>query len=187
METPWKVAGYTALFCALMFMLALFMAGIASEYDERLDEITCDDVVVEMGMEVKAEHLSATIAQLNEAIGDGLLACRIDAVFRSHGSPMTGTGYIFVRESKRTGVNPFLPAAIAGKESTFGLRCFAPHNAWGMLAYPSGWSTWEAGIVASFNWLHGYYGAVRSPYGCGGYCVPNHPWMEDVAAIMGGF
>lgn len=127
-------------------------------------------------------HL-ATAASL-QRIGEAL---NIDRVLASYNSPLAGYGIIFVHESRRTGIPAELPAAIAGKESYWGHLCFAPHNAWGMLAYRGGFSSWEEGIRANFDWLYRYYGAVQGPHGCGGYCVPNHPWMEDVAANMGLF
>ena len=117
---------------------------------------------------------------------DKALADGIDAYLARRGSPLAGTGATFVAAGNATGVDPVLSVAIAGKESSFGLYCFAPHNAWGMKApqYSGGFATWEEGIWANCRHLLKYYGPVSSPYQCQGYCVPDHPWMEDVAAIM---
>jgi Zn-finger nucleic acid-binding protein len=126
-------------------------------------------------------------AQLtSKELQDKVLADRIDAFLASRGSPMAGTGATFVAAGNATGVNPLLSVAIAGKESSFGLHCFVPHNAFGMKApeYRFGFATWEDGIWANSRFLLRYYGKVFSPYQCLGYCVPDHPWMEDVAAIM---
>lgn len=108
----------------------------------------------------------------------------IDRYLANRGSPLEGYGYLFIALGEETGINPYLPVAIAGKESYFGRYCFAPHNAWGMLAYPEGFSSWEEGIRANFDWLAKYYGCPQTAYDCPGYCVPNHPWMEDVQAII---
>jgi Zn-finger nucleic acid-binding protein len=118
---------------------------------------------------------------------DKALADKIDAYLESRGSPMAGTGATFVAAGNATGVNPLLSVAIAGKESSFGLHCFAPHNAFGMKApqYRYGFATWEKAIWANCRYLLSHYGEVSSPYECPGYCVPDHPWMEDVAIIMG--
>jgi len=117
---------------------------------------------------------------------DKALAAKIDAYLARRGSPMAGTGATFVAAGNATGVNPILSVAIAGKESSFGLYCFVPRNAWGMKApqYSNGFATWEEGIWANSRYLLAHHGKASSPYQCQGYCVPDHPWMEDVAAIM---
>ena len=117
---------------------------------------------------------------------DKALAAKIDAYLARRKSPMAGTGATFVAAGNATGVNPILSVAIAGKESSFGLFCFAPHNAFGMKApkYCIGFATWEEAIWANSLYLLEHHGKVFSPYQCPGYCVPDHPWMEDVAAIM---
>lgn len=117
---------------------------------------------------------------------DKALAAKIDAYLGKRKSPMSGTGATFVAAGNSTGVDPVLSVAIAGKESSFGLFCFCPHNAWGMKApqYTKGFATWEEGIWANSRYLLSHFGKVSSPYQCAGYCVPDHPWMEDVASIM---
>ncbi len=130
---------------------------------------------------------TAEQAQLTSTkLQDIALADRIDAYLAKRRSPMAGTGATFVAAGNATGVNPILSVAIAGKESSFGLFCFAPHNAFGMKApkYCIGFATWEEAIWANSLYLLEHHGKVFSPYQCPGYCVPDHPWMEDVAAIM---
>jgi len=136
-----------------------------------------------------ASKSTNTVAQAQltpKDLQDKALADRIDAYLAHRGSPMAGTGATFVAAGNATGVNPLLSVAIAGKESSFGLRCFVPHNAFGMKApkYCNGFATWEKGIWANSRFLLEHYGKVSSPYQCPGYCVPDHPWMEDVAVIM---
>jgi Zn-finger nucleic acid-binding protein len=117
---------------------------------------------------------------------DKALAKGIDAYLKRVRSPMAGTGETFVAASNDTGVDPILSVAIAGKESSFGRYCFVPYNAFGMKApqYLKGFSSWEKAIWANSRYLLRRYGRVSSPYQCQGYCVPDHPWMEDVTSIM---
>ena len=128
------------------------------------------------------EQAQATEKELQ----DKALAARINAYLARRRSPMAGTGATFVAAGNATGVNPILSVAIAGKESSFGLYCFVPRNAWGMKAaqYRNGFANWEEGIWANSRYLLAHHGKVSSPYQCQGYCVPDHPWMEDVSAIM---
>ena len=128
------------------------------------------------------EQAQATEKELQ----DKALAARINAYLARRRSPMAGTGATFVAAGNATGVNPILSVAIAGKESSFGLYCFVPRNAWGMKApqYRNGFATWEEGIWANSRYLLAHHGKASSPYQCQGYCVPDHPWMEDVSAIM---
>jgi len=105
---------------------------------------------------------------------------KIDDFLRKKNSPLAGYGHIFAREGNRTGINPFLSVAIAGQESSFGKKCFAPYNAWGMLQYERGFENWEEGIIANFSFLSYHFGQPQSAYDCPGYCIPNQPWMKNV-------
>ena len=107
---------------------------------------------------------------------------RINNYLSRRKSPMSGLGSVFVDEAAEYGIDPRLSVAISEGESTCGLACFAPHNAWGMLAY-RGFSSWEEGIHMNIEWLHKYYGSPQSAYDCGGYCEPDHPWMENVDGV----
>jgi len=136
-----------------------------------------------------ANKSTSTMSQTQltqKELQDKALAKRIDKYLASRKSPMAGTGSIFVAAGNSTGVSPLLSVAIAGKESSFGLYCFAPHNAFGMLApaYRNGFASWEKAIWANSRYLLSHFGKVSSPYQCPGYCVPDHPWMEDVASLM---
>jgi hypothetical protein len=110
---------------------------------------------------------------------------KIDNFLRKRNSPLAGYGHIFAREGNRTGINPFLSVAIAGQESSFGKRCFAPYNAWGMLQYKRGFASWEEGIIANFNFLSYHFGQPQNAYDCPGYCVPDQPWMKNVQWFIG--
>lgn len=178
----WRYTGFAALFLTGMLVLAMLWCGTESEYNRQIQGHS--QKVVKVPTKASTEQIDNTIQRLNEAVSDGLRAVRIDSTFARYDSPLEGYGHVFVRESNRTGIPAELPAAIAGKESYFATQCFAPHNAWGMLAYPEGFASWEEGIVANFNWLVHYYGCPQMPYECSGYCVSDHPWMEDAAEIM---
>lgn len=111
------------------------------------------------------------------------MVARIDGYLANRGSPMAGMGWAFYDSAARYGIDPRLSVAIAEGESNCGKRCFAPRNAWGMLAYRSGFASWEDGINANLDWLHRYYGSPQSAYDCPGYCVPNQPWMDNVDRV----
>ena len=120
---------------------------------------------------------------ITERIHYDRMAMQIDIYFANVGGPMQGTGWIFARESKRTGIPGALSAAIAKAESTCGQVCYNgsnTHNAWGMIGYPSGWSSWDEAITANFDFLVRHFGCPQSSFNCPGYCVPSHPWMENV-------
>ena len=180
---PLREVKCVATFLSILLIWAVLQAGIAGVENDQRDKRQAESKAEVRGVII--EDLRPTVEALNEAIYDGLKACRIDNVFRRYNSPLTGYEYIFIREGKRTRINPYLPAAIAGKESYFASQCFAPYNAWGMLAYPQGFSSWEEGIRVNFDWLQHWYSCPQSAYDCRGYCVPDHPWMEDIQAIIG--
>jgi len=109
---------------------------------------------------------------------------RIDCYLSARNSPMTGLGSVFYDEAEKYGIEPRLSVAISEAESSCGQVCFASYNAWGMLAYPNGFSSWEEGIRTNIEWLHSYYGSPQSAYDCPGYCEPSHPWMENVQRVL---
>jgi hypothetical protein len=162
---------------------AVLQAAISGGEAEQAEEITrsrCD-----LGEGFRGIILAA--AQAQERQRETRLAevgSRIDTYLAGRGSPLAGYGRVFAEEAEKTGINPYLSVAIAGKESSFGLHCFSPHNAWGMLTYKLGFTSWEEGIRANFTWLKRYYGTPQSAYDCPGYCVPDHPWMEHVQAFI---
>lgn len=98
---------------------------------------------------------------------------RIDTYFAHRGSPMQGTGAIFVRESKRTGIPSALGAAISEAESSCGKANFAPYNYWGGMGYPGGFSNWDESTVTLYNFLVNYFGCPQTMYQCPGYCEGN--------------
>ena len=69
-------------------------------------------------------------------------ASRIDAYLA--GSPMAGHGKTFAEAAYDNGVDPRFSPAIANVESSKGLYCFKPHNAWGWGS--SGWGDWDSAL-----------------------------------------
>ena len=177
------LAAGIVLLVASLAVWAVLQAVISGREAEQMEEIArsrCD-----LGEGFRQMFVAAEQAWERQHDAElEAIASRIDAYLARRGSPLTGYGRIFAEEGERTGINPYLPVAIAGKESSFGLRCFSPHNAWGMLAYRAGFGSWEEGIRANFAWLARYYGTPQGARDCPGYCVPNHPWMEHVQGIV---
>jgi hypothetical protein len=110
------------------------------------------------------------------------MAHRIDCYFDARRSPMKGLGSYIVTSAERYGHDPRLCAAIAEAESTCGLACFSPNNAWGMLAYRSGFSSWQEGVDKMFDWLFKYNGVCTSAPR--NWCEPPDPWRSNVNAVM---
>ncbi len=107
---------------------------------------------------------------------------RINSYLAQRGSPMRGLGEVFVAQAERFDIDPRLSVAIAEGESSCGKHCFAPYNAWGMLAYGN-CGSWENGIRLNVELLHKNWGSPKTAYDCPGYCVPDHPWMENVDGV----
>jgi hypothetical protein len=144
--------------------------------------MSVEDVELEMDL-LHAKKMAWIFDQLEERMRRTDMVDRINSYLHSRGSPMAGLGDTFFSEAAKYGIDPRLGVAIAEAESTCGRACFAPHNAWGMLGYPSGWSSWEEGIAAHFAYLNRHFGSPQSAYDCPGYCEPNHPWMENVDGV----
>ena len=113
---------------------------------------------------------------------------RINNYLAQRGSPMQGLGEVFVAQAERFDIDPRLSVAIAEGESCCGKYCYrekfgAKYNAWGMISYKNGFSSWEEGIRLNIELLHNNYGSPKTAYDCPGYCDPNHPWMENVDGV----
>ena len=89
------------------------------------------------------------------------------------GYPLAGQGETFANAAFEYGVDPRVSPAISNTESTRGVNCFQPHNAWGWMG-GSGWSTWEIAIyehVKRFSEGYGYnitVGVAKK------YCPPSY-------------
>jgi hypothetical protein len=108
---------------------------------------------------------------------------QIDTWLAQRGSPMVGCGEYYVQNEERTGIPAALSVGIAEAESSSGMANFAPHNAWGMIGYPGGWSSWEEGIAANFDFLVRYFGCPQNMMSCPGYCEGNTT-MQTVDSVQ---
>ncbi|MCL2826481.1 MAG: hypothetical protein FWD72_03660 [Eggerthellaceae bacterium] len=108
-------------------------------------------------------------------------APRIDAYLA--GSPLAGQGATFASAAYDYGVDPRFSPAISNTESSKGLYCFLPHNAWGW--GQSSWSNWEDAINAHVKGLAAGYGGTISVWAAQKYCPPNwEHWYYATLAEM---
>lgn len=99
------------------------------------------------------------------------------------GSPLYGQGAIFADAAWEEGVDPRWSPAISNTESSKGLYCFAPFNAWGW--GDGGWASWEEAIRAHVHGLsEGYAYSITVP--CAEkYCPPNSDnWFHNTLSEM---
>lgn len=103
---------------------------------------------------------------------------RIDAYLA--GSPLAGQGGTFARAAWKYGVDPRWSPAISNTESSKGLHCFKPHNAWGW--GQMSWGSWEEAIDAHVSGLARGYGYTISVGAAKKYCPPN--WFHWYNATL---
>lgn len=108
-------------------------------------------------------------------------APRIDAYLA--GSPLGGQGRTFADAAWDYGVDPRWSPAISNTESSKGLHCFRPYNAWGW--GNSSWGSWEEAIRAHVAGLARIYGPTISMEAARKYCPPNADhWYSATLAEM---
>lgn len=108
-------------------------------------------------------------------------APRIDAYLA--GSPLGGQGRTFADAAWDYGVDPRWSPAISNTESSKGLHCFKPYNAWGWGS--SSWGSWEEAIRAHVAGLARIYGPTISMEAARKYCPPNADhWYSATQAEM---
>lgn len=108
-------------------------------------------------------------------------APRIDAYLA--GSPLGGQGKTFADAAWDYGVDPRWSPAISNTESSKGLYCFKPHNAWGWGS--SSWNSWEEAIRDHVAGLARIYGPTISMEAARKYCPPNADhWYSATLAEM---
>jgi hypothetical protein len=108
-------------------------------------------------------------------------AARIDAYLG--GSPMGGQGYVFAEAAWDYGVDPRWSPAISCTESSKGLYCFLPHNAWGWGSVS--WPDWDTAIRAHVRGLAIGYGYTISEAAAQKYCPPNwQHWLDVTSSQM---
>ena len=116
-------------------------------------------------------------------------APRIDAYLS--GSPLEGTGETFALMSFRYCVDPRWSPAISNTESSKGVYCIRPHNAWGWGAADSDpynlaseWPTWEEAIEAHVRGLSNGYGYTISKSAAEKYCSTPDSWYANTLSEM---
>ena len=108
-------------------------------------------------------------------------ASRIDAYLA--GSPLAGQGRTFAQAAWDYGVDPRWSPAIAYTESSLGLYCFLPYNAWGWGSVS--WDSWEEAIDAHVRGLARGYGYTITMDAAEKYCPPNaEHWYNTTLAQM---
>lgn len=108
-------------------------------------------------------------------------APRIDAYLA--GYPLAGQGKTFAIAAWENGVDPRWSPAISNTESTRGLNCFLPYNAWGWGRYS--YSSWEEAINSHVRGLKRGYGYTISVQAAKKYCPPNwQHWYAATSAQM---
>ena len=99
------------------------------------------------------------------------------------GSPLAGQGKTFAEAAWDFGVDPRWSPAISNTESSKGLYCFKPHNAWGWGNVS--WDSWEEAIYAHVKGLANGYGYTISEAAAKKYCPPNWlHWYNATSAQM---
>lgn len=99
------------------------------------------------------------------------------------GSPMAGCGTAYAAAAWDYGVDPRWSPAISNTESSKGVHCFLPHNAWGW--GNSSWPDWESAIKDHVRGLATTYGSTISMEAARKYCPPNaQHWYDATLAQM---
>lgn len=125
--------------------------------------------------ELKAKDMEAARHGIQVALIDGYL----------QGTPMAGLGESMVSNAERTGVKCYLCCVQAEAESSKGLALCGSYNAYGMLGCSFG--SWEEGIQRFNDNIVAHWGPAQSAYELAGYCVPDHPYMENVQSVVDWF
>ena len=122
-------------------------------------------------------------------------AQQIDLYLLSKGSPMAGTGALFIQAGQQYGMDPRLVVAISGAESSFGAKLCGTFNAWGWgcPTSPAQFTTWAEGIDTVARGLRSGYlnaglitvGAIHQKYAPVGAANDpsglNNNWVQNVS------
>lgn len=142
---------------------------VTTTYDEQFIQLVHDahsQMMQELQERTKQEEHDLKVAKIE---------------YYLRGSPLSGYGDWMVTEGERTGVNPYLCPAVAEAESSLGRALCGSYNAWGMLG--CGFSSWQHGITRWFDNCILHWGAAQHATEMRGYCVPDHPWMENCESV----
>jgi hypothetical protein len=107
------------------------------------------------------------------------------------GTPMAGTGFALVDESKPYGLNPALIAGIAGTESTFGEAPCSNnrYNAFGLANCGGAWTvpafgSWRQAYRFMAGFLTSRWPSAQTPYDYTGYAADPASWGGKTSAHM---
>lgn len=165
---------------------AAAIARAATEASAAPSEGTAEQATVNAAVTEAAETAEATIDDGADWSSDEVAfveswAGRIDGYLA--GSPLAGQGRTFAQAAWNYGVDPRWSPAIAYTESSLGLYCFLPHNAWGWGS--SSWGSWEEAINAHVQGLARGYGYTISMDAANKYCPPNaQHWYNTTLSQM---
>lgn len=99
------------------------------------------------------------------------------------GSPLAGQGKNFATAAWDYGVDPRWSPAISTIESSKGVHCFKPCNAWGWGSYSFG--SWDEAVPKHVRYLGECYGYTVTPSAARKYCPPNATaWYNNVSSEM---
>ncbi len=127
----------------------------------------------------QAQENSPAISERDAFVNEW--AARIDNYLA--GSPLGGHGRTFAEAAWDYGVDPRWSPAISCVESSMGLYCFKPFNAWGW--GDSSWGDWDSAIRAHVSGLGRIYGYTNSTAAAQKYCPPTwKEWYSSVDAEM---
>lgn len=119
-------------------------------------------------------------------------APRIDAFFASYNPscPLNGKGELFARAAYEYKYDPRLSPAIAVKESSGGVYCIRPYNAWGWGAADSDpyglaweWSSWQEAIYAHVRGLSIGYSNMTLEQIAEKYCSTPDTWLNEPPGV----
>lgn len=125
------------------------------------------------------EAMQVEVVEAQKARVRADLVARIDRFLGN--SPMRGLGEVMMQNAERTGVWVMLCPTQAYAESSLGAVCCYPFQAWGMYGvHPS---SWEDAIARYFDNIVKHWGQAQGVFELRGYCVPDHPYMENVQRL----
>lgn len=168
-------------------------ARIAAEEQARIDEANrIEEAQVGQAQQeanASVEAVSATtmdtLEEVDWSIGrEAFIAewtARIDAYLE--GTPLAGYGVNFATAAWENSVDPRWSPAISNTESSNGLHCFLPYNAWGW--GDRSWNSWEEAIADHVAGLAAGYGYSLTLANAYQYCPPNYiNWYYNTLGQM---
>ena len=168
-------------------------ARIAAEEQARIDEANRIEEA-QVGQAQQEAHASVeavsattmdTLEEVDWSIGREAFieewTARIDAYLA--GTPLAGYGVNFATAAWENSVDPRWSPAISNTESSNGLHCFLPYNAWGW--GDRSWNSWEEAIADHVAGLAAGYGYSLTLANAYQYCPPNYiNWYYNTLGQM---